>query len=109
MDWSVVDSDNADGNPVVTLLLKDGPYSRSMWDFGFQALYKVVNYFPLAYTLISLATANTYIDPVSCTSYITNIFEYIVVLAGIWCHPAILTSCKIVVVYVFATEHLLVI
>ncbi|KAG5241214.1 glucose-6-phosphate epimerase [Salix suchowensis] len=42
LDWSVVDSDNADGNPVVTLLLKDGPYSRSMWDFGFQALYKVI-------------------------------------------------------------------
>lgn len=42
LDWSVVDSDNSDGNPVVTLLLKDGPYSRSMWDFGFQALYKVI-------------------------------------------------------------------
>ncbi|CAK7339589.1 unnamed protein product [Dovyalis caffra] len=42
LDWSVIDSDNADGNPVVTLLLKDGPYSRSMWDFGFQALYKVM-------------------------------------------------------------------
>lgn len=37
MDWSVFDSDNA----AVTLELKDGPYSRAMWDFGFQALYKV--------------------------------------------------------------------
>lgn len=45
MDWSIVDSENVEGNPVVTLILKDGPYSRAMWDFGFQALYKVVSYF----------------------------------------------------------------
>lgn len=42
MDWSLVNSENVEGNPVVTLLLKDGPYSRAMWDFGFQALYKVI-------------------------------------------------------------------
>lgn len=42
MDWSVVDSENVEENPVVTLLLKDGPYSRAMWDFGFQALFKVL-------------------------------------------------------------------
>ncbi|KAF8047579.1 hypothetical protein N665_2939s0004 [Sinapis alba] len=42
MDWSVVDSENAVDNAAVTLELKDGPYSRSMWDFAFQALYKVV-------------------------------------------------------------------
>lgn len=41
MDWSVVDSENADDNAAVTLELKDGPYSRSMWDFAFHALYKV--------------------------------------------------------------------
>lgn len=41
MDWSVVDSENADDSAAVTLELKDGPYSRAMWDFGFQALYKV--------------------------------------------------------------------
>jgi len=41
MDWSVVDSQNADDNAAVTLELKDGPYSRAMWDFAFQALYKV--------------------------------------------------------------------
>ncbi|POO02494.1 Aldose 1-/Glucose-6-phosphate 1-epimerase [Trema orientale] len=40
VDWSIVDSENVDGNPVITLELKDGPYSRSMWDFCFQALYK---------------------------------------------------------------------
>ncbi|KAE8668892.1 hypothetical protein F3Y22_tig00112281pilonHSYRG00018 [Hibiscus syriacus] len=26
--------------PIVTLKLNDGPYSRAMWDFGFQARYK---------------------------------------------------------------------
>ncbi|KAF5198395.1 Glucose-6-phosphate 1-epimerase [Thalictrum thalictroides] len=42
MNWSVADSENVDGNPILTLELKDGPYSRAMWDFGFQALYKVI-------------------------------------------------------------------
>ncbi|XP_010465354.1 PREDICTED: putative glucose-6-phosphate 1-epimerase isoform X1 [Camelina sativa] len=42
MDWSVLDSENSDGNAAVTLELKDGPYSRAMWDFGFQALFKVI-------------------------------------------------------------------
>ncbi|CAN1814074.1 Putative glucose-6-phosphate 1-epimerase [Linum perenne] len=43
MDWSVVESEeNVEGDPVVTLELKDAPYSRAMWDFGFHALYKVV-------------------------------------------------------------------
>ena len=41
MDWSIVDSANVEGDPVVILELKDGPYSRAMWDFSFQALYKV--------------------------------------------------------------------
>uniref|UniRef100_A0A2P2KEF6 Uncharacterized protein MANES_02G095500 n=1 Tax=Rhizophora mucronata TaxID=61149 RepID=A0A2P2KEF6_RHIMU len=42
MDWSIVDSENVEDIPVVTLELKDGPYSRAMWDFSFQALYKVI-------------------------------------------------------------------
>lgn len=42
MDWSLIGSENVDGNPVVTLELKDGPYSRSMWDFSFRATYKVI-------------------------------------------------------------------
>ncbi|KAK1298588.1 hypothetical protein QJS10_CPB14g00012 [Acorus calamus] len=41
MNWSVGDSENIEGNPVVTLEIKDGPYSRSMWDFSFLAIYKV--------------------------------------------------------------------
>ncbi|GAY42681.1 hypothetical protein CUMW_068780 [Citrus unshiu] len=42
MDWSILDSENVEGNPVITLELKDGPYSRAMWDFSFQALFKVI-------------------------------------------------------------------
>lgn len=42
MDWSIVDSENIEGNPILTIELKDSPYSRSMWDFSFQALFKVV-------------------------------------------------------------------
>ncbi|GAB2279558.1 hypothetical protein Dimus_014201 [Dionaea muscipula] len=41
MEWSIVNSENVDDKPVVTLELKDGPYSRAMWDFSFQALYKI--------------------------------------------------------------------
>ncbi|GAU42338.1 hypothetical protein TSUD_242350 [Trifolium subterraneum] len=40
LDWTVGDSENVEGNPVVTLELKDDSYSRAMWDFGFHALYK---------------------------------------------------------------------
>ncbi|KAK4426790.1 putative glucose-6-phosphate 1-epimerase [Sesamum alatum] len=38
---SIVDSENVEGNHVVTLVLRDDPYSRSIWDYSFQALYKV--------------------------------------------------------------------
>ncbi|XP_045817394.1 putative glucose-6-phosphate 1-epimerase [Trifolium pratense] len=41
LDWTVGDSENVEGNPVVTLELKDDSYSRAMWDFSFHALYKV--------------------------------------------------------------------
>ncbi|WVZ12851.1 hypothetical protein V8G54_017381 [Vigna mungo] len=41
MDWTLVDSENAEVSPVVTLELKDAPYSRAMWDFSFHALFKV--------------------------------------------------------------------
>lgn len=40
MDWSISQSENVEGDPAVTLELKDGPYSHSMWDYSFQALYK---------------------------------------------------------------------
>lgn len=41
MNWSIASLENMQENPSVTLELKDGPYSRSMWDYGFHALYKV--------------------------------------------------------------------
>ncbi|KAI3462458.1 hypothetical protein Pfo_019121 [Paulownia fortunei] len=41
MNWSIVNSENVEGNPSITLELKDGPYSCSMWDYSFHALYKV--------------------------------------------------------------------
>ncbi|KAL5099462.1 hypothetical protein RYX36_003789 [Vicia faba] len=41
LDWTVGDSENLEGNPVVTLELKDDSYSRAMWDFSFHALYKI--------------------------------------------------------------------
>lgn len=41
MNWSLVSSENVEGNPIVTVELKDGPYSRAMWDYSFHALYKV--------------------------------------------------------------------
>lgn len=41
-NWALVDSESVEGKPVVTFELKDTPYSRSMWDFSFQALYKVM-------------------------------------------------------------------
>ncbi|KAL2520655.1 Galactose mutarotase-like superfamily protein [Forsythia ovata] len=41
VNWSLVNSENVEGSPVITLELKDSPYSRSMWDYSFLALYKV--------------------------------------------------------------------
>lgn len=42
VNWSFVSSEDVDGNPAVTLELKDDEYSRSMWDYSFHALYKVI-------------------------------------------------------------------
>lgn len=42
MNWSLVDSESVEGNPVVTFELRDNSNTRSMWDFSFQALYKVI-------------------------------------------------------------------
>jgi glucose-6-phosphate 1-epimerase len=41
MNWYITDSEVTEGNPAVTLELKDDSYSRSMWDYSFQAVYKV--------------------------------------------------------------------
>ncbi|XP_020249807.1 putative glucose-6-phosphate 1-epimerase isoform X1 [Asparagus officinalis] len=42
MNWSLADSENSEGDPTVTLELKDDNYSRSMWDFSFHASYRVM-------------------------------------------------------------------
>ncbi|KAI3775227.1 hypothetical protein L1987_49796 [Smallanthus sonchifolius] len=39
-NWSIVDSESVDGSAVITLELKESPYSGAMWDYSFQALYK---------------------------------------------------------------------
>lgn len=41
VNWSITDSEVTEGDLAVTLEMKDDSYSRSMWDFSFQALYKV--------------------------------------------------------------------
>ncbi|XP_074297574.1 uncharacterized protein LOC141628314 [Silene latifolia] len=41
VNWSIVESESVEGKPVVMFELKDSPYSGAMWDFSFQALYKV--------------------------------------------------------------------
>ncbi|CAN6446682.1 unnamed protein product [Victoria cruziana] len=41
MNWSLANSENTEGNPHITLELKDNPYSHSMWDFSFAAQYKI--------------------------------------------------------------------
>ncbi|KAL3813192.1 hypothetical protein ACJIZ3_014460 [Penstemon smallii] len=40
-NWTIVKSENVEGNPSITLELKDDSYTRSMWDYSFQALFKV--------------------------------------------------------------------
>ncbi|KAG9142637.1 hypothetical protein Leryth_020656 [Lithospermum erythrorhizon] len=42
MNWTIDSSENMEGNPVITLELSDSPYSRSMWDYSFKALYKII-------------------------------------------------------------------
>ncbi|XP_042494609.1 putative glucose-6-phosphate 1-epimerase [Macadamia integrifolia] len=73
MNWSIVDFDNVEGNPVITLELKDGPYSRSMWDFSFQALYTVkLNSKSLSTVLI---IKNTDTKPFSFTTALHTYFR----------------------------------
>ncbi|XP_068641336.1 putative glucose-6-phosphate 1-epimerase [Aristolochia californica] len=41
MNWVIANFEDAEGDPIITLELRDDPYSRSMWDFAFQALYTI--------------------------------------------------------------------
>ncbi|KAF9626114.1 hypothetical protein IFM89_030961 [Coptis chinensis] len=51
MNWSIADSKSVEGNPIITLELKYDPYSRSMWDFSFKALYKVNTFLLLQFII----------------------------------------------------------
>ncbi|KAK4393691.1 putative glucose-6-phosphate 1-epimerase [Sesamum angolense] len=73
MNWSIASSENVEGNPTITLELKDGPYSRSMWDYGFEALYKVT----LGKSTLSteLKVTNTDEKPFSFTTALHTYFK----------------------------------
>lgn len=84
MDWSVVDSNNVEGDPILTLELKDAPYSRSMWDFSFRALYKVSSEYKvilignggLIFTFVAPPTRqqHMYLQNFEVNSYCTEFF-----------------------------------
>ncbi|EPS71412.1 hypothetical protein M569_03345, partial [Genlisea aurea] len=73
MNWSVASSENDEGNPTVTFELKDDAYSRSMWDHGFHALYKVT----LEINALSteLRITNTDAKPFSFTNALHTYFK----------------------------------
>ncbi|RAL46561.1 unnamed protein product [Cuscuta campestris] len=73
MNWSFVTAENTQGNPVITVELNDAPYSRSMWDFSFQALYKVTLYEKVLST--ELRVTNTDQKPFSFTTALHSYFR----------------------------------
>lgn len=81
MNWSIVHTENVEGSPIVTLELKDGPYSRSMWDFSFQARYKVI----LSAKSLSteLIIRNTDTKPFSFTTALHTYFSASVTRASV--------------------------
>ncbi|XP_010926027.1 putative glucose-6-phosphate 1-epimerase isoform X2 [Elaeis guineensis] len=73
MSWSIADSDNVEGDPIVTLELKDDLYSRSMWDFSFQALYKVTLHSKSLSTVLTIT--NTDKKPFSFSTALHTYFR----------------------------------
>uniref|UniRef100_M8C608 glucose-6-phosphate 1-epimerase n=1 Tax=Aegilops tauschii TaxID=37682 RepID=M8C608_AEGTA len=73
VNWSITDSEVTEGDPTVTLELKDDSYSRSMWDFSFQALYKVVLHSTSLSTTLKII--NTDDKPFSFTSALHTYFS----------------------------------
>ncbi|KAH7685976.1 Aldose 1-/Glucose-6-phosphate 1-epimerase protein [Dioscorea alata] len=73
MNWSVANSDEIEGSPNVTLELKDDSYSHSMWDFCFQALYKVVLHSKSLSTYLTIT--NTDKKPFSFSSALHTYFH----------------------------------
>ncbi|CAA7401971.1 unnamed protein product [Spirodela intermedia] len=73
LDWSVVGAENVEGDPAVTLELRDNPYSRAMWDFSFQALYKVTLSSKSLVTVLTIT--NTDSKPFSFTGALHTYFR----------------------------------
>ncbi|URE19723.1 Aldose 1-epimerase [Musa troglodytarum] len=73
MSWSIADSDNVEGDPIITLELSDDPYSRSMWDFSFQTLYKVKLHSNSLSTVLTVT--NTDKKPFSFTTALHTYFR----------------------------------
>jgi glucose-6-phosphate 1-epimerase len=73
MNWSITDSEANEGDPAVTLELKDDSYSRSMWDFSFQALYKVALHSTSLSTTLKIT--NTDDKPFSFNSALHSYFS----------------------------------
>ncbi|XP_072994625.1 putative glucose-6-phosphate 1-epimerase [Typha latifolia] len=73
MNWSIANSEVSEEDPVVTLELKDDSYSRSMWDFSFQALYKVTLHSKSLST--SLTITNTDKNPFSFSTALHTYFS----------------------------------
>ncbi|KAM0057505.1 putative glucose-6-phosphate 1-epimerase [Helianthus debilis subsp. tardiflorus] len=72
-NWSIVDSDNVDGSPVITLELKESPYSLAMWDYSFHALYKITLHEKSLST--ELKITNTDSKPFSFTTALHTYFS----------------------------------
>ncbi|KAH6769498.1 Galactose mutarotase-like superfamily protein [Perilla frutescens var. frutescens] len=81
LDWSIVSSETVEGNPSITLELKDGPYSRSMWDYSFQALFKVT--LDSNALLTELKVINTDEKPFSFTTALHTYFRALVTGASV--------------------------
>ncbi|KAG0456184.1 hypothetical protein HPP92_023972 [Vanilla planifolia] len=73
LEWNLLDSENSRDEPAVTLKLEDSLYTRSMWDFGFQALYKVRLQGKSLST--SLTITNTDLKPFSFTTALHTYFR----------------------------------
>lgn len=59
LEWTVVGAENDEGDPAVTLELRDSPYTRAMWDFSFHALYKVTLSSKSLQTTVTITNTDT--------------------------------------------------
>lgn len=73
MIWSHTDSEDKEGDVAITLELKDDSYSRSMWDFSFHALYKVILQSNSLSTILTIT--NTDKKPFSFTTALHTYFS----------------------------------